>query len=236
MASAVLFPTLASMASVANAASLRWPASVALLRYPLAAPGGGVGYHPPALCGIGGWRPSAARPKSSRPAVVQRDDDVDSLSSEKQEQEMELQSVMLEESIANLDRGNLESPSSSTAAPPRKLEQRMARRKNEQRTYLFAALASTTGFTALSAAAVVYRFWWQMPESGEIPYPEVFGTFSLAVGAAIAMEYWARWAHKALWHASLWHMHESHHKPRDGPFEANDIFAVINAVPAIGLG
>jgi len=22
------------------------------------------------------------------------------------------------------------------------------------------------------------------------------------------MEFWARWAHRALWHASLWHMHE----------------------------
>jgi hypothetical protein len=49
------------------------------------------------------------------------------------------------------------------------------------------------------------------------------------------MEFWARWAHKALWHASLWHMHESHHRPREGPFELNDIFAITNAVPAIAL-
>jgi hypothetical protein len=49
------------------------------------------------------------------------------------------------------------------------------------------------------------------------------------------MEFWARWAHRALWHASLWNMHESHHKPREGPFELNDIFAIINAVPAITL-
>lgn len=61
---------------------------------------------------------------------------------------------------------------------------------------------------------------------------EIFGTFALAIGAAVllfhfnsfwfdfngvclssvaiqvGMEYWARWAHKALWHDSLWHMHE----------------------------
>ena len=49
------------------------------------------------------------------------------------------------------------------------------------------------------------------------------------------MEFWARWAHKSLWHASLWEMHESHHRPREGPFEVNDVFAVINAVPAIFL-
>jgi len=49
------------------------------------------------------------------------------------------------------------------------------------------------------------------------------------------MEFWARWAHRALWHASLWHMHESHHRPREGPFELNDVFAIINAAPAIFL-
>jgi len=51
----------------------------------------------------------------------------------------------------------------------------------------------------------------------------------------VGMEFWARWAHRALWHASLWHMHESHHRPREGPFELNDVFAIINAVPAISL-
>lgn len=30
------------------------------------------------------------------------------------------------------------------------------------------------------------------------------GIFNFQVG----MEFWARWAHRALWHASLWHMHE----------------------------
>nr|KYP34660.1 Beta-carotene hydroxylase [Cajanus cajan] len=51
----------------------------------------------------------------------------------------------------------------------------------------------------------------------------------------VGMEFWARWAHEALWHASLWHMHESHHRPREGPFELNDVFAIINAIPAIAL-
>ncbi|KAJ1380535.1 beta-carotene hydroxylase, partial [Sesbania bispinosa] len=70
---------------------------------------------------------------------------------------------------------------------------------------------------------------------GEVPWSEMFGTFALSVGAAVGMEFWARWAHKVLWHASLWHMHESHHRPREGPFELNDVFAIINAVPAIAL-
>ncbi|PWA53704.1 beta-carotene hydroxylase 2 protein [Artemisia annua] len=114
------------------------------------------------------------------------------------------------------------------------VEEKMKRKKNEKFTYLVAAIMSTFGITSMAVMAVYYRFSWQM-EGGEIPYVEMFGTFALSVGAAVGMEYWARWAHEALWHASLWHMHESHHKPREGPFELNDVFAIINAVPAIAL-
>ncbi|EFJ12773.1 hypothetical protein SELMODRAFT_14977, partial [Selaginella moellendorffii] len=109
-----------------------------------------------------------------------------------------------------------------------------SRIKAERSTYLFAAVASTVGITTLAAASVYYRFVWQM-QVGEVPVLEMFGTFSLAFGAAVGMEFWARWAHKALWHASLWDMHESHHRPREGPFELNDVFAIVNAVPAIAL-
>ncbi|KAL0382387.1 UNVERIFIED_CONTAM: Beta-carotene hydroxylase 2, chloroplastic [Sesamum calycinum] len=112
--------------------------------------------------------------------------------------------------------------------------EKVARKRSERFTYLVAAVMSSFGITSMSIMAVYYRFAWQM-EGGEIPYAEMFGTFALSVGAAVGMEFWARWAHKALWHASLWHMHESHHKPREGPFELNDVFAIINAVPAIAL-
>ncbi|KAH9537493.1 hypothetical protein CY35_16G055900 [Sphagnum magellanicum] len=115
------------------------------------------------------------------------------------------------------------------------MTQRMKERKRERMAYLFAAVASSVGFVTLAAGAVYYRFIWQMEDNGEVPYGEMLGTFSLAIGAAVGMEFWARWAHQALWHASLWNMHESHHKPRQGPFELNDIFAIINAVPAITL-
>ena len=51
------------------------------------------------------------------------------------------------------------------------------------------------------------------------------------------MEMWARYAHKALWHdfEPGWRLHKSHHVPRLGAFEDNDVFAIINAVPAMGL-
>nr|XP_010919115.1 beta-carotene 3-hydroxylase 2, chloroplastic isoform X1 [Elaeis guineensis] len=112
--------------------------------------------------------------------------------------------------------------------------EKIARKQAERRTYLAAAVLSSLGITSMAVAAVYYRFYWQM-EGGEVPLTEMLGTFTLSVGAAVGMEFWARWAHRALWHASLWHMHESHHRPRDGPFELNDVFAIINAVPAISL-
>eukprot|EP00268_Persea_americana_P005642 TRINITY_DN1190_c1_g1_i2.p1 TRINITY_DN1190_c1_g1~~TRINITY_DN1190_c1_g1_i2.p1 ORF type:complete len:347 (+),score=22.32 TRINITY_DN1190_c1_g1_i2:106-1041(+) len=115
-----------------------------------------------------------------------------------------------------------------------RLAEKLARKRSEQSTYLIAAIMSTFGITSMAIAAVYLRFSWQM-EDGEVPLSEMFGTFALSVGAAVGMEFWARWAHRALWHASLWHMHESHHRPREGPFELNDVFAIINAVPAIAL-
>ncbi|CAM8903419.1 hypothetical protein QQ045_010787 [Rhodiola kirilowii] len=115
-----------------------------------------------------------------------------------------------------------------------RVTEKRARKKSERFTYLVAAVMSSFGITSMAIMAVYYRFSWQM-EGGEIPLAEMFGTFALSVGAAVGMEFWARWAHKALWHDSLWHMHESHHKAREGPFELNDVFAIINAGPAIAL-
>eukprot|EP00252_Welwitschia_mirabilis_P001914 TRINITY_DN1188_c0_g1_i1.p1 TRINITY_DN1188_c0_g1~~TRINITY_DN1188_c0_g1_i1.p1 ORF type:complete len:315 (-),score=46.19 TRINITY_DN1188_c0_g1_i1:292-1236(-) len=140
-----------------------------------------------------------------------------------EEKELEFDAVGLAESVSRKVEDEL-----STASI------RASRRKAERHAYLFAAVASTLGITSMAAAAVYYRFVWQA-QGGVVPYLEMFGTFALAVGATVGMEYWARWAHKSLWHASLWHMHESHHRPREGPFELNDVFAIINAVPAIAL-
>ncbi|XP_075499716.1 beta-carotene 3-hydroxylase, chloroplastic-like [Primulina tabacum] len=137
--------------------------------------------------------------------------------------------------------GSLEDDSTEQSGEEREKEisarwvaEKMARKRSERFTYLVAAVMSSFGITSMAVMAVYYRFAWQM-ECGEIPYTEMFGTFALSFGAAVGMEFWARWAHEALWHASLWHMHESHHKPREGPFELNDVFAIINAVPAIAL-
>ncbi|KAG2675698.1 hypothetical protein I3760_12G017500 [Carya illinoinensis] len=118
--------------------------------------------------------------------------------------------------------------------PSAREAERLAKKRSESSTYLVAAIISSLGITSMAVMAVYYRFSWQM-EGGEVPLSEMFGTVALSVGVAVGMEFWSRWAHKALWHAFLWHLHESHHRPREGPFELNDVFAIINAVPAIGL-
>ena len=49
------------------------------------------------------------------------------------------------------------------------------------------------------------------------------------------MEAVAYFSHKYVMHGSLWVLHESHHRPRKGLFELNDLFAFFFATPSIIL-
>lgn len=55
------------------------------------------------------------------------------------------------------------------------------------------------------------------------------------VSTVLLMEGWALRAHERVWHHALWFLHRSHHRPRTGPFEANDLLALVNAPPAVLL-
>jgi beta-carotene 3-hydroxylase len=60
--------------------------------------------------------------------------------------------------------------------------------------------------------------------------------WALAALAALAfMEAWAALLHGRVWHALLWPLHRSHHRPRRGRFEANDLLSVTHAPVALGL-
>ena len=76
-----------------------------------------------------------------------------------------------------------------------------------------------------------------MDDGSDFPVLEFCGTLSLLAGCAVGMEYWSRFAHKVLWHDFQpgWAIHKSHHEPRMSALEENDIFAVMHAVPALGL-
>ena len=50
-----------------------------------------------------------------------------------------------------------------------------------------------------------------------------------------AMEGVAYAAHRWIMHGPGWFLHASHHRPRDGAWELNDLYAVIFAVPSFVL-
>ncbi len=55
------------------------------------------------------------------------------------------------------------------------------------------------------------------------------------LGALALMEGVAYFAHKYVMHGFGWVLHESHHRPREGLFELNDLYAFIFAIPSIVL-
>lgn len=61
-------------------------------------------------------------------------------------------------------------------------------------------------------------------------------TGTLLFFATVAgMEVFAYAAHRWVMHGPGWFLHESHHRPREGHWELNDLYAVIFAVPSIVL-
>ena len=55
----------------------------------------------------------------------------------------------------------------------------------------------------------------------------------LVLAAFAFMEGFAWFTHRYVMHGFMWVWHKSHHEPREGAFELNDLFAVVFATPAI---
>ena len=64
--------------------------------------------------------------------------------------------------------------------------------------------------------------------------PSVVHALAFAIGL-VGMEAVAWTTHRFLMHGPLWCWHRSHHEPRRGMLETNDLFGVIFAAPAIAL-
>lgn len=61
-------------------------------------------------------------------------------------------------------------------------------------------------------------------------------SIALAFAATVAgMEVFAYAMHRWVMHGPGWFLHASHHRPRPGRFELNDLYAVIFAMPSITL-
>ena len=58
---------------------------------------------------------------------------------------------------------------------------------------------------------------------------------ALTVGMVLFMECFAWATHKYVMHGWGWGWHRSHHRPRTGAFEMNDLYALCFAVAVVGL-
>lgn len=57
----------------------------------------------------------------------------------------------------------------------------------------------------------------------------------ILIGSFIAMEFFSYIAHRFIYHGALWFVHKSHHTPRTGLFELNDLFPLILSASTIAL-
>lgn len=63
----------------------------------------------------------------------------------------------------------------------------------------------------------------------------MIGLILIFVATVAGMEVFANAMHRWVMHGPGWLLHASHHRPRTGRFEWNDLYAVIFAVPSIVL-
>lgn len=63
----------------------------------------------------------------------------------------------------------------------------------------------------------------------------IWSGLAVFFATVIFMEGFAYVAHRWLMHGPGWFLHKSHHRPRTGMFELNDLYAVIFAVPSISF-
>ena len=61
------------------------------------------------------------------------------------------------------------------------------------------------------------------------------GNIGLMLGTVLAMEVVAWAAHKYIMHGWGWGWHRSHHEPTEGPFEKNDLYAVLFGALAVWM-
>ncbi|HQQ09607.1 MAG TPA: beta-carotene hydroxylase, partial [Novosphingobium sp.] len=64
---------------------------------------------------------------------------------------------------------------------------------------------------------------------------EGFALVGIFLVTVLGMELFAYAMHRWVMHGPGWFLHASHHRERHGPFEWNDLYAVIFAVPSITL-
>jgi len=57
----------------------------------------------------------------------------------------------------------------------------------------------------------------------------------ILIGSFVAMEFFSYLVHRFVYHGTLWFIHRSHHTPRTGLFELNDLFPLVLSAASIYL-
>jgi beta-carotene 3-hydroxylase len=64
---------------------------------------------------------------------------------------------------------------------------------------------------------------------------ELIINITIMLACLVGMEAFAFYSHKYVMHGFMWSWHKSHHTPRVGVFEKNDLFAFYFALPSVVL-
>ena len=121
------------------------------------------------------------------------------------------------------------SPSRSPRSPRRLQHQQQRNVRREKATYQVAAIAASSFVVASAVVATYLRISQHLDDTHPFPYVDLLSTCLLAVGGMVGMEMYARVVHRWAWHEFVpgWSIHRSHHEPRTGAFELNDLYAIV---------
>ena len=124
-------------------------------------------------------------------------------------------------------RSRSRSPPSPSSRRLQHQQQRNVRR--EKATYQVAAIAASSFVVASAVVATYLRISQHLDDTHPFPYVDLLSTCLLAVGGMVGMEMYARVVHRWAWHEFVpgWSIHRSHHEPRTGAFELNDLYAIV---------
>ena len=99
-------------------------------------------------------------------------------------------------------------PRAEDIAEPARKPKRLTKGEREEigEKYEWSAWVSTCGVISIAITATYFRLLREVSDGGAFPSSELFAQLALIAGAAVGMEFYARYAHKYLWHDSLWSM------------------------------
>ena len=118
-------------------------------------------------------------------------------------------------SLSGKEEEEEENNASKKTTPKVKRLTKSEREKNSKE-YEWAAWVSSCGITSIAITATYFRLLrdYNLVDESAFPTAELFAQLALIAGAAVGMEFYARFAHKYLWHDVWWSMPMKYRKDR----------------------